>query len=261
MTRVALCLSGQPRKAIENFTAIYKNIIAPNDADVFIHMNYDSNNNYIIKSHIDKGVCTYEDNISAKIIELYNPKRYLIESPKHFKNPNVNLPESQLDAHYEMNKSKQLSRSQIKEHVVSNLHSMFYSIFKANELKQVYANENGFTYDYVIRLRFDACPSTPLQCELYNPNYIYYEEMGQIDDLISDWFNFGNNAIMNVYSSIYLQLEYLGTFLFYPKDSRPKTTLYPSDYFGGVFEYSIRDIMNLFNIPKKGISLGISLLY
>ena len=81
MTRVALCLSGQPRKAIENFPAIYKNIILPNNADIFIHLNYDQNNKYIVKSHIDKGDCTYEDNIGEKVIELYKSKKEVVFNP------------------------------------------------------------------------------------------------------------------------------------------------------------------------------------
>lgn len=93
MTRVALCLSGQPRNAIETFSAIYKYIIEPNNADVFIHMNYNPNIKYITKSHIDNGKCLYEENIGEKVIELYKPKRYLVEDPKIFKNPGVDIPE------------------------------------------------------------------------------------------------------------------------------------------------------------------------
>ena len=50
MTKIALCISGQPRNAIETFPLIYENIIIPNNADVFIHMNFDSNNTYIENS-------------------------------------------------------------------------------------------------------------------------------------------------------------------------------------------------------------------
>jgi hypothetical protein len=45
MKKVALCISGQPRSALETFSLIYENIIVPNNADVFIHMNFDSNMN------------------------------------------------------------------------------------------------------------------------------------------------------------------------------------------------------------------------
>jgi hypothetical protein len=38
--KVAVCLSGQPRNANDTFGFIMNNIIKPNNADVFIHMNY-----------------------------------------------------------------------------------------------------------------------------------------------------------------------------------------------------------------------------
>ena len=55
--RVAVCLSGQPRNALITYEYIFQNIIQPNNADVFIHMNYDENNLYMEKTHIDKGNC------------------------------------------------------------------------------------------------------------------------------------------------------------------------------------------------------------
>jgi len=47
MKKVALCISGQPRRALETFPFINENIIKPNNADVFIHMHYDDENLYI----------------------------------------------------------------------------------------------------------------------------------------------------------------------------------------------------------------------
>jgi len=47
--RVALCLSGQPRNALYTFSYIYNNIIKPNNADVFMHLNFENDNRYIIK--------------------------------------------------------------------------------------------------------------------------------------------------------------------------------------------------------------------
>lgn len=40
--KVAICISWQPRCALETYPLIYENIIIPNNADVFIHMNYDN---------------------------------------------------------------------------------------------------------------------------------------------------------------------------------------------------------------------------
>ena len=47
MTKVALCISGQPRSAIETFPFIYENIIIPNNADEINTTNIPNNINYI----------------------------------------------------------------------------------------------------------------------------------------------------------------------------------------------------------------------
>ena len=132
---------------------------------------------------------------------------------------------------------------------------MYYSIYKANELKELYANENGFVYDYVIRIRFDILPQEPILCRDLDPAYIHYLEIGQPDELISDWLNIGSNAIMNVYSSLYLNMEYLNTFQYYRKDDRLPNLLEPSEVCGGGSEHMLRDLMHLYKIPKMAMTV------
>jgi len=218
--KVALCISGQPRKALETYPYIYENIIKPNNADVFIHMHYDNEQLYCEKSHIDNGNCYFEKDTDKKVIESYHPIRFLIEKPRNFQKPNIHVPEKRLSNYMKMNSHKNFTEEECKIHMIKQLTSMYYSIYKCNELKELYANENGFVYDYVIRLRFDFLPLEPLYCNNLNPNYINYLEIGQRDHLISDWINVGSNLIMNVYSSLYLNMEYLNTFQYYKKEER-----------------------------------------
>lgn len=261
MVRVALCISGQPRKALETFPSIFKNIIEPNNADVFIHMNYDAGIQYIEKAHLDNGTCKYPENIDSKVLNLYKPVRHLIERPKSLLNPNLDVAEPRVESFIKMNKHRIMSTSEMKHHIIKQHLSMWYSIYKCNELKEIYANENGFVYDYVIRLRFDASPSFPLICASYNPNFIYYQELGQPDNLISDWFNFGSNCIMNIYASLYLHSEYLNTFQYFKQAERMPNSIEKSDICGGFSEFMVRDIMTLFKIPKMAMSIGLILLY
>jgi hypothetical protein len=261
MARIALCISGQPRKALETYPFIQKYIIEPNNADVFIHMNYDSNMKYIEKGHLDNGICKYPENIDSKVLDLYKPVRYLIESPKSLLNPNIDVADSRVDAYLRMNKHRNMTKDEMKYHMTKQLLSMFYSIYKCNELKEIFANENGFVYDYVIRLRFDACPSKPLICSRYSPNFIYYQDLGQPDNLISDWFNFGSNSIMNIYASLYLHSEYLNTFQYFKQSDRLPNTIEKSDTCSGINEFMVRDIMTLFKIPKAHIDIGLKLIY
>jgi hypothetical protein len=78
--------------------------------------------------------------------------------------------------------------------------------------------------------------------------------MGQPDELISDWLNMGSNAIMNVYASLYLNMEYLNSFKFYPRSARQVNSLEPSDVCGGLSEYMLRDLMYLYRIPKQAMN-------
>jgi hypothetical protein len=259
--KVAVCLSGQPRKALDTYPYIYNNIIAPNNADVFIHMNYDKDNTYIEKMHMDNGNCNLEKDIDMHLIELYKPKRYLIETPRNFQKPNFNVPEKRIENIQNMNKHKNWSKEDAKKHVTKQMTSMYYSIYKSNELKEIYANENNIVYDYVIRIRFDLLPEQPLLCSQLDPNYIYYIELNQPDQLISDWMNIGSNAIMNVYASLYLHMDYLNTFTYYKKYERLDNNLEPSDICGGVYEHMLRDLMNLHKIPKRGLRYPGKLIY
>lgn len=263
--KIALCLSGQPRKALESYQFIKTNIIDANrnsgdEVDVFMHMNYDSENTYIEKSHLDNGNCHLPQNIDKLLVQLYQPRKYLIEAPHSFNNPNLKVAPQRLKNFHKMNQHKSLDDKQQRDHIFKQLLSMYYSIYKCNELKEVYANTNHFVYDYVIRIRYDVVPLKPLLCRDYEPNFIYYQDLNHPDDIISDWLNFGSNSIMNVYSSIFLHIEYINSFRFYKKEDRKENTLEPSDECSGLSEHMVRDIIDLFKIPKKSFNIDLKLI-
>lgn len=259
--RVAVCLSGQPRSVKETFPYIYNNIIKPNNADVFIHTYFDKDNLYIEKTHLDRGSCTTDETIVDTVLQLYKPKAYLVEKPKNFSKINLKMTEFRLKSSRELNKHRNWTDEEHIKHIIKQIMSQYYSIYKSNELKENYANEHGFVYDYVIRLRFDLVPRQILICEHYNPNFIYYQAMGHPDNIISDWINFGSNLIMNIYSSIYLHFEYLNTLDFFTKEMRLENTLEKSDVCGAYSEYMIRDIMTLHHIPSKPFDIACILHY
>ena len=257
--RVALCISGQPRMGHQTFPLIKANIIDPNNADVFIHMNFDPNTSYIEKSHLDKGQCHLHPTVASEMIDLYKPKKVLVEAPKQWRKPNFPVNECRIQRSRSMNPRPEWTDEDHRTHTVKQITSSYYSIFKCNELKEVYANENGIHYDYVIRIRFDIMPKQPLVCSKYDPNFIYYQELGQPDNLISDWINFGSNRIMNVYSTLFFTMDYYNSFEHLKKEDRQPNTLEPSDKSGGLYEYMVRDIMHLHKIEKRGINIGCEL--
>jgi hypothetical protein len=249
--KVAVCISGQPRNALSASSYIIKNLIEPNNADVFLHMHYDEKNLYIDKSHADNGNCTIEECVDKQLIKLYKPKSYLVESPRNFQKPNYILDNKRIERSKNMNSHKKWTDEEHATYTIKQITSMNYSIYKCNDLKELYANENGITYDYVIRVRYDLSIKTPIFCESLNPNYIYYIEMDQPDEMISDWLNIGSNAIMNIYASQYLNMDYLNSFRFYKQESRISPE--PSNVCGGSCEHMLRDIMHLYKIPKRGL--------
>jgi len=251
--RVALCISGQPRSALETFPFINENIIKPNNADVFLHMHFSPENLYVEKSYADNGNCCLQSDIDKKLIELYNPKSYLVEPPRNFNKQNIKIDNDRIQRSVRMNKSKNWSDEYIEKYALKQITSMYYSIYKCNELKELYANENGIIYDYVIRLRFDALPLDPISCVGLDPDCIHYLNINQTDEMISDWINIGSNAIMNVYSSQYLLMDYFNTFKFDKIENRISNV--PPDR-GGLCEHLTRDVMHLFKIPKKLLAIS-----
>ncbi len=254
--KIALCLSGQPRNYRDSFFYIYKHIIENNDVDVFFHTWFDKENRYMEKSHMDRGNCEMLETTIEELLFLYKPKDYLVEKPRNFIKPNLLINEKRLKGCMSQNAHKNWSDEECKAHVIKQHCSMFYSIFKANEMKENFANQHGIVYDFVVRLRFDCVPLTPIKFELYDPNYLHYHDMGHPDEIISDWINFGSNRIMNIYSSIYLHLEYLNTFQYYKKEERIPNTLEPSDECGGMYEHTIRDMITLHKIPYRKVGLN-----
>ena len=258
--KIALCLSGQPRNALRTFPHIYKNIIAPNNADVFMHLNFDNNNRYMEKAHKDNGNCFAEENIDKKLIQLYKPKRFIIEKQRKFNNPNIKICKKRMLNIMKMNKTT--DKNWAKNHDIFCVYSMFYGIYKVNELKELYALGNNFVYDYVIRIRYDLLPMEPLICSNYNNQFIYYLNIHQPDNIISDWFNMGSNQIMNCYSSIFLNFEYINSYIIFKKNLRKNTENTCYDNTNCIFgpEHMIRDYIDLFHIQKKPLNLNARLI-
>lgn len=181
--KIALCLSGQPRSALRTAPIIKQNIIDYNRnkghiVDVFMHMNYDPNNQYIEKTHLDNGRCFLDKDIDTKLKQIYEPKLCYVEKSNNFNNPNIKMPEDRYKRSMDMNKHRNMSREEHRNHTIKQLMSMYYSIFRSNDLKEMYSKTNGFTYDYVIRLRYDAYPKKPLDFIKLgiDKHHIYYQK-------------------------------------------------------------------------------------
>ena len=128
--RIAICLSGQVRTAVENHLNI-KQFLGElyKYCDFFMHCWDDCtyktyNTSNVCKSPIKEDVSKFN-----KIRELYLPKYMQIDSPDNSFG-----------------------------YTISNeyrLEPLWYSFLKSVQYKERYEVENGFEYDYVIKLRYD----------------------------------------------------------------------------------------------------------
>jgi hypothetical protein len=249
--RIAICFSGQPRFVNECYQGIKDNLINqnPNEIfDVFVHTWYseESADKVLYMNEISSfsGEAKIKKGVIDDIRELYSPLKILVDKPKNFISDLCF--DDVVERYFAGYKTSYLSKKEFGDQKVSNLYSMWYSILQSNTLKREYELENGFTYDMVIRFRFDNICRFPIRLNDINTDFLYYHDMGQPDGMISDWINISSSRNMDTYSSIFNNIKNL------------KESLEISD---GAYcsELFIRDICNRFNIPTSGKNFGLEL--
>lgn len=219
--KYAVQISGQPRNVKECFESIQKNIIEPNNADVFIHSWIDPGMfgkqyiaNWVKKEAIlvqkdDPNKSKYCDlasnpvpnDISDIILRLYQPKKFLFEKPKIF----------------EYNSILNNKRSVYLDPQDSL--SFFYSVYMANQQRVIYQAENNFLYDRVIRIRFDNIFQKPILLSEFDTNNKIFIPPDYNDPRwddhnpnqigMSDRWCIADNYHMNLYTEMYLNIEKL----------------------------------------------------
>jgi len=175
---------------------IYKSIIEPFDADVFIS--------------------TWDFDGIDNMIEYYDPKLIRVEDYRFFSKRKDIIPNIFDEIH---------NPKILKDHQ----YPMFFKIYDCNELKKEYELLNNFKYDLVIRTRFDlefgwVPPSLVTKPTSKSTDNIIEIDKNEIKDAInndvlylskelcrrivfgwvSDVFAFSNSEIMDTYSSTYL---------------------------------------------------------
>ncbi len=178
--RIAACLSGHSR----NYWYNYPNF--PFDVEYFISSCMESglpgpkNDRFYVSYHALNNVETDEANIDD-IIKTYNPKSWEFLSDKY-------IPEEML--RYEGFKTR-------TNGYLTHIGMMFFRLYRANLLKTEHEREFNFTYDFVIRSRFDV----KVDEFDFNKNHMYIVcSEGKVIDL----FFAGKSYIMDAISNCYL---------------------------------------------------------
>lgn len=205
--RIALCLSGQPR-GIPLSINMLKSVLDVSNMDVFCHVWFDENTigqPYDSAQYVQAGrVGKVHPETKEIILNELNPVECMFETPRQFP--------------YTRNFRSIDNADQNK------MASIFYSIYTANMLKRKYEYLNDFTYDLVIRARYDLVYSSEIDIMKYveqakthivtaekfqglrnDPNYIH----GWYT--MTDIFAMSSSKNMDVFSSTYPYMSYINT--------------------------------------------------
>lgn len=190
--KIALCLSGQLRFLQQGYVEnIFPFILQGNDIDVFIHT-WAIDDEQDGKSYINGGGFAMGSPVNKsymlEALNLYRPVKYLIQQQIPFEN----------------GKYPERTMPGIKSH---NLFSMFYSIYKSNQLKTEYEKENNFTYDIVVRSRFDIKLDNKL--DFTKDTSLLYMPFNCFDpsNCIVDSVGYSNSMNMNIYADTFNNID------------------------------------------------------
>lgn len=195
--RIAVCFCGQIRTGVEcspNLIEFFGDLFPK--CDFFIHTWNRNSYKPFNESRLYKRETIVNQNIIDKIIEIYNPKKIVV------------------DNYYEIRNKVSFNGTTDIE-MFGHLSPQWYSFMKCLEYKIQFEKENGFEYDYVVKLRPDII--FPLSRKLVyeierfdksNKDDIYIEnvtpaKITSINSYIDDVYFVGSSQTMNIASLYY----------------------------------------------------------
>lgn len=190
MIRSALCLSGRPYGLIECSNSIIKNIIEPNNCDVFIHAWHNEElEGQRYRQHSQFPGLVPKDCVN-KIKDIYKPKGLTVERQREFST-------ADFDSVYQPG----------DKYFIFAIQSMLYSIQKSNEIKKLYEKDNNIKYDYVCRSRFDMVYDNVIEfAHLDNESIWIYNDCKHETGCMNDHFAVSISYNMDIYSDLYDQI-------------------------------------------------------
>lgn len=233
--KIAMTVSGQPRRYKQGFKELKKWFLDKYDIDVYLHAWVGKEfhkYNFFDKGNLEK---TYEveDNLYDELLELYQPKDYLFEKSITF------------DATDTKGFNNQRLNSQM---------GMFMSLKRAWDLIE----ESGEKYDLYIRTRYDLlfthnvannCPflTDITKLDPTKLNYFAYPPHWFTAEQINDYFAVGGYDVMKAYHNVFPHMLYTQ---FYDKEFEMA--------YGDVFvnETLLYWHLKQFYIPMNGILSG-----
>lgn len=144
--RVAFCLVGivgsvQGKYGLDGTTNSTKGLPVDFRIGHHFHKKHIFDNN-----KVDVFIHSWSKEFESQIVDLYQPKKYIIEEQINFKQPT---------------------------HRMNSVMSRWYSTAMSVNLKKLYEEENNFKYDMVMLYRFDHILKRNLVFSEYNPELFY----------------------------------------------------------------------------------------
>lgn len=182
--RIAVCLSGQPRNHRQNVKFL-RSFLDGSGADVFFHL----------------WECDEPDRVLAGLA----PLDHVFDSQVRFA-----ASDEAADMSTAVHREAMLPRPSRDQ----DSQSMYYSMWRANELKRAYERDNDFRYDVVVRLRFDFFTLDRL-CDVISrrdqqdadaDHALYFPDQAHSVGL-NDQFALGSSRAMDVYASAFQELR------------------------------------------------------
>ncbi|MFZ9376755.1 MAG: hypothetical protein ACO25K_06495 [Candidatus Fonsibacter ubiquis] len=212
--KIAVCLSGIMEHSDKSLKSI-KNIVPNTDIKIFIHTWQMDESEVLNKDEIDNQLKQNLQHYNAEeiLIEKFSKKKKLFE--KIYKNMKMDPnPPNYVG----------FLRSDL------GIISMWYSIFKSNQLKRNYEKKNNIIFDKVVRMRFDS--------DFFDEKYIMNENENGIeipwkDDWggICDRFAVGPSKEIDHYSNLYNCLLKMNDIYYHPETIlRKYIETYPLKY-------------------------------
>ena len=210
--RVALCLSGYfnslkdlTSRGMDGYDHIQRKILSKRQEghtiDVFFH--------------------NWEPDSEQLLVELYDPKKYIVENQIDFdmiaKENGVDR--SSIDPHGQLGSWTVNSQSGVGYVGPERILSQFYSVQKSMELKREYEKEHNFKYDCVIKSRFDlgrinrdtSGPGriNPYACQCINfepeqdMNFLYVANWDLFNEGPADMWYYSSSENMDNFCELY----------------------------------------------------------
>ena len=249
MKKYALCLSGDPRYIQEPLDSIVNNIILPNNCDIFAHFwtrTKESDSYKTLKRCVTNNYVEFMADNCLDFISKIKEKIHFtqLQTELHPEFPILMVPNDlDYNEHYKA----------IKRHNIF-FQSQYYSVYKANCLKQTYEEKHNFKYDGVIRLRTDIMIEKIIKFEDYDLSKFYATMVDE--NYIYDQMTLSNSRNTDIFSDFYNHMKEI-----YDEDNIPGVAAaelhiayYLKKYgvqitnttFGQTWKHSVRNIIRMF---------------